>query len=789
MAPTETKGTDMKPSIAFVLACATLLSGCASDQIGGQAAENQAPTVWIAAAPPEGSIGSYYVQLFWGGWDPDGEIAYYEYLITNNTRGTFSPADTSGAPWQPVVSNDSTFTFSADSLSESVPGQTPVFTRSHTFFIRAVDREGLRSSEPAYRSFTARTLSPEITITTPRQALGLTPSEVPPIATYEWTAVDYVDDMLSRQDPDSVQWAMVSTANHGGSYTATLEYLRTPASASAWKPWVYYRAPLDSGKSWTTPPLEFGDYVFAMRAKDEAGAVTPVLDERKNARRIKVSRRTTGPRLIVSNQYVGSVVASTCDYPLTILDMAAGVGMAFTLSACADDYGGTVSGYRYGWDILDLNDPTQWETDYIPFVGSIANVPPRSFNFGTHTFSAEVIDNSGFCSRVEVKVNIVRFNGERNLLVVDDYSADENAGFSGFALTNGAVPNDAEHDAFWLDMVSNVADFDPGRDVISISSEREIPLTTLASYKSIVWSVFSDVTTTSTQRLPLLYQYIQFRSNQGTATTSACNVTTGVSGKVVPNGIALAMQAGAHVMISGQQPIQNVLPRRADLPVRWPMIPLYETEDPQTGTPDVANPPGGNGFAYQDLCLEAIDFGYLPTSRARIPGSGSNRRYCPVSPTYRQPGSASTRDDTMRGAQPFDPAFPMLSLRPEVAGAGRAYAPEAQGIDVEVYNPSYFQVGRACQYVPSARACFEPIYGLLCRDTAELTYLQPVAFWTSVYADVVAQDIPGAIAARSVVFGFPPVYFNPAEVKPAIEAILFDEWQLPRKPSGIAGSR
>ncbi len=756
------------------------MGACASDQLGGTATENQPPTVWIAAAPPEGSTSSYSVQLFWGGWDPDGEISRYEYLITDNVRGTFNPADTVDGEWNPVVANDSTFTFSADSLSEEVPGQnTAVFTRSHTFFIRSVDTEGLRSREPAYRSFTARTLSPDTTVTIPRRALGLTPSEVPPIATYEWVAVDFVDDILTRQEPDSVQWALEATSIHNNSFTETLDFLRSAASAGSWYPWVYYRAPQDSGKFWTTPPLEFGDYVFAMRAKDEAGAVTPVLDERRNARRIKVSRRTTGPRLVVSNQFVGSVVASTCDYPLTILDMAAGVGMSFTLSACADDYGGTVSGYRYGWDILDLNDPEQWETDYTPFLGALATIPPRSFNFGTHTITVEVIDNSGFCSRVEVKVNIVRFGGERNMLLVDDYAADENPGFSGFELTNGSVPHDQEHDAFWLDMVSNVSEFDPSRDVIAVSTEREIPLTTLAAYKSIVWSVFGDLTTTAVTRLPLLYQYIQFRSSQPAA-NSACSTTPGVSGKVVPNGIALAMQAGVHVLIAGQQPVQNVLPRRADLLVRWPMIPLYETEDPQTGAPDIEDPPGGHGFAYQDLCLEAIDYGYLPNTRARVPGTGSNRRYCPVTPSYRQPGSASTRDDTMRGAQPLDPDFPALSLRPEVASPGRAYAPESQGIDVEVYNPSYFQNGQACEYVPVPRPCFQPIYGLVCRDTNERTYLQPVAFWSAVCADVVAQDIPGAVAARSAVFGFPPVYFNPTEVKPAIEFILFDEWQLPR---------
>ena len=780
----------MKPRIAIVLACAPLWMGaCASDEIGGEAAPNQPPTVWIAAAPPEGSVSSYTVQLFWGGWDPDGDISHYEYFVTDNVKGSFLPADTVDADWLPVVGNDSTFTFSADSLAETIPDvNAAVFKRSHTFFIRAVDTEGMRSPQPAYRSFTARTLSPEVTITTPRQTLGLTPAEVPPIATYTWTAVDYIDDFNMRQAPDSIQWALEPTARHNSSFQETIDYLRSPASAAVWYPWVYYSAPADSGKSWTTPPMEFGDYVFAMRAKDDAGAVTPVLDEYMNARRVKVSRRTTGPRLIVSNEFVGSVIASTCDYPLTILDMAAGVGMSFTLSACADDYGGTVSGYRYGWDILDLNDPDQWEVDYTPFIGSTTVTPPRSFNFGTHTFTAEVIDNSGFCSRVEVKVNVVRFTGERNLLVVDDYSADENAGFSGFALTHGSVPNDAEHDEFWSGVVSNVADFDASRDMVSSATEREIPLVTLATYKSIIWSVFGDVTTTAATRLPLLYQYIQFRSTQTSANATPCDARAGVSGKVVPNAIGLSMQAGVHVLIAGQQPIQNVLPRRADLVVRWPLIPLYETEDPQTGSPDVENPPGSTSFAVQDLCVDAIDFGYLPTSRARVPGSGSNRRYCPVSPGYRQPGTASTRDDTMREAQPLDTSFPSLHLRPEVAGPGKAYAPETQGIDAEVYNPTYFRVGEACQFVPEPRPCFEPIYGLVCRDTSERTYLQPVAFWTGAYRDVVAQDIPGAVGARSAVFGFPPVYFNPGEVKTAIEYILFDEWQLPRKPQSVSAA-
>ena len=420
-------------------------------------------------------------------------------------------------------------------------------------------------------------------------------------------------------------------------------------------------------------------------------------------------------------------------------------------------------------------------------MSAVATTLPRAFNFGTHTFSAEVIDNSGFCSRIEVKVNIIRFTGERNLMIVDDYRPDEVPGQSGWSATNGGAPNDNEHDSFWLDMVSNLDSFDPSRDMIASSVDREIPLTTFSSYKNIIWSVFGDLDTKAISDLPLLYTFIQYRSKRPPPNTSgACSPAGGVSGKVLPNYIGLAMQAGVHVLIAGNHPVQNVVPRFGTFQVRWPMIPLYELEpgNTQIGSPkpnDLTNPPGDVSFSYRELCVDVIDYGILTNQRARLNGTGSNTRYCGIS-AWRQPNGQSRRDDGMRTGIPVDLNFPPISLRPECAGTGRLFAPSSQSIDVEVYNPAYFRVGAACQYVQPPRACFEPIYLLGCLDTNERTYQQPVAFWTSTFADVVAEDIPGAVGARSVVFGFPPVYFNPGEIKPGIEYILFNEWQLPRKP-------
>lgn len=757
----------IEKSIAIIMtvvlvAALAVVTGCStSDE--GQMKENRAPNVWLASAPPEGSTDKYTIQMFWGGWDPDGEIAYYEYAITNNEAGGFQPKDTVGADkWSRVYANDSTFTFTADVLVDSnTTDLVTEFVRSHTFFIRSVDEQGLASLEPAYRSFTARTLSPEVNIAVPRQT-GLSPALVPSITTFRWTAQDYVDNLLTPQEPDSVSWALVS-ADSG--FAQTIDFLRkgTPRAEAEWGDWVYYAAPEDSGKFWTTEPLDLGPYIFAIRAKDEAGAITPVLDEKYNVRRIRVSQRSSGPIMNVTNQYLGTVTTSVCNTPLVILDLPAGVPLQFAWNASATSYGGVVSGYRYGWDISDLSDPDQWETDFTPFTSTRATSPPRTFFFGTHTFSVEVVDNSGFCSRAEIKVNIVQFTFQKNLLLFDDFTPDNNSSAGWNASGRGILPSDSEHDAFWEYVLDDLEGFDPEADVLEVREGVEVPLTEVASYKSIIWSAYGD--RAAVLNLPLLYSFIQHRQKNPT--------TGGTTGKRQPNLLALFMAAGGHVFINGTHPMSNAINRNLAGGIRYPMIFLYEVEGQQTRTPDPDRPIGDQNFAYHEMCLDVLDYCVL--------GSGTRRNdatYCDVLTQRRLDGNY-LRDDTMREAIPLDSNFPRLTLRPECSATGKAYQPSEKGLNAEVYNPQYFF--DECDYTPSkSRDCFQPIYGLECFDTSEPIYGQPVAFWSSEFADVVPEQ--GGVGARSVVFGFAPVYFKPTEVRPAIEYILFEEWQLPRKP-------
>jgi hypothetical protein len=723
---------------------------------------NQPPTVWLSSAPPEGSTSKYTIQMFWGGWDPDGEIGHYEYAITNNDSGFFDPADTTGADkWYKVFSNDSLFTFTADQVADSsdIGGvMEPIeFIRTHTFFIRAVDEEGLASTQPAYRSFTARTLSPVICITVPVYN-GLNPALLPPITKFTWEGRDYVDNVRISQEPEFVRWILVPRLEDDVDWQETLRYIRQNPDAPEWSDWVDYRAPMDAGKSWTTPPLEYGPYMFAVQAKDEAGAVTPVFDERCNVRRVLVAKRPTGPLLIVKNEYMGTFISTTATTAFSIVDMPANIPLVFEWTASAASYGGVVSGYRYGWDIYDLNNADQWAVDWTPFTTTWAKSPPKTWFFGTHTFHVEAIDNSGYISRVGIKINIIPFTMERNLLVVDDYYEDPAT--SGWAKTKGAVPNDEEHDALWTTALNNVEGFEPEMDMIEVSTNNPLLIEKLAQYKNVIWDAHGGYNLLSTSN-PFLYDVIRFIPE---------DPNYSVVGKLQPNLLALFMAAGGHVMICGHQPMTMV---KIISQKRYPLIFQYELLADQDGNYEdqIDNPVGDNSFAYKEMCIDVLDIACTSWDLLRKPDDNG----CGV--THQR--TVDCRRDGLRQCLPIDMNFPQLELRDEVTGFGHAYAEDRKGLNDELYNPPYFRCG---QLDLGPRDCFEPIYGHGCLNTNSAIYNAPNAAWSSTFAHVVPEVVAGvAVAARSVIWGFEPVFMDTVQVRGALEYIVFEEWQLPRK--------
>jgi hypothetical protein len=732
-----------------LLVSVQLLFSCASEELSGARVSNQAPEVWLSIAPPEQEIVAYRLHIFWGGWDPDGEIDYFEYAITDNPSGIFLPADTTGADkWHRINGLDSVFTFTADLPADSsyfdrTKQEAYEYQRAHTFFIRAVDKEGARS-RPDFRSFTARNLSPVINIYQPSVS-GLILAQVPPIVTFRWSANDFISSRDEIISPDSVRSIFLDVLDFSLDFNQATRYIRDNQHAPEWTDWIAYDHPGDSGRFWhAEDPLGFGTYLFAVQVKDEAGAINPVLDPSRNMRRIRVSGRTTGPVLTVDNRFMPKIITSTTNTPTASIDIFADISMQFSFTAEASGYGGTVTGYRYGWNVKDVNDDDEWEISFTPFVASTMLSPPRKFFFGTHVFLVEVIDNSGFKSRATVAVNVVPFTMERDLLIVDDF--DEGSS-PGFGPTLGQLPTDAEHDRFWEDVLQNVNyDVWPVRGRIT-----PIPITTIAKYKAIIWNVWG---------YPL--------TNTGAILTDVI-----MHGSRSINILSPYLEAGGKLLLCGEHPMPIVIDKRSfdrHMPA-YPFIFRYELTGNQYfhGT---GFGPGEESFAYNDCCVNVVDVAW---------GARVSRIYNTCSILGKR--GFDSKNDGIRVALPVDHldgagyVFPPLELRPEVSDPGRYFHESSVSLRTDIYNPPYFTFCTGAQLVPR-RSCFEPMYGLGCLNENSAVYKAPIAFWTSRWAHV---PNPAGVAARSAVWGFAPVYFNPAQIREAVEIIVFDEWQLTRK--------
>jgi hypothetical protein len=743
--------------VVIALACASCSEGPNQDQT-----ENLAPTVWLSGAPPEGSEVVYRVHLSWGGEDPDGSIAYYEYAITNNENGVCDPADTTctpdGNPWQRVYAADSVFVFTADILEDSLTTDLASrFERSHTFFIRAVDDRGLASPEPAYRSFTAWTLSPTAVIVLPRRPADVrNPALVPPIFTYHWSAQDYISSTYDVQDPDSTRWILHPVV--GSDFEGGIQYVRDHPHSTEWSAWHDYRAEDKSGRQWTTPPTDYGGYVFAVQAKDEAGAVTPVFDENYNVRRVRVTATEQGPLLELSSEFTCPIVSTVPSMPVVTMDVPGGLAIVWRWRASADDYSGTITGYRYGWDIADLSDPAQWEIDFTPFVGEYAASPPRTFYSGDHTFDVEVIDNNGWRTRIEIEIDFIPFPMNKSVLFVDDF----NPASPGIDASNGAVPSDAEHDAFWQQMLTEVSDFSWEDDAVEVARGTPLSLVKLMDYKAVIWDAWGGFNTADIAR-PLLYDVIHYTSPKECPPNPI---------EVRTNILSLFMKAGGHVMVCGYQPMTQVLPSKLTR-YQYPFIFRYELDGDQDGNYSdqilAGHGVGEESFGYRDACVNVLDAAYTGILWLRTQQDNG----CGVESIR----TVDAQNDGTREALPIDPAFPTLELRPEVAGTGRVYAPSAKGWNSEIYNPHYFDF---CDVAETRvrRLCFEPIYGNGCLNTASPIYGAPIATWSGTYRDI-EPILGGGPAARSAFLGFEPYYFNPEQVQGMIDVILFDEWQLP----------
>ena len=718
-------------------------SACTSGTFTGPEKMNEPPEIWLTSGPVEGDTLFYKIHFYWSGWDPDGEVAWYELVIADGDPFGFDPDDTTGVDsWSRTERHDSVIAFSADS-NPSPYKDSEFFTRydkTHTLFIRSVDLEGKRS-EVVTRSFTAWTLAPFVEITHPAGNNRYYST----IITFRWEGYDpVVDPGAETYPPDSIRFLSLEISSSTGIADLNSDPERFEDS---WSPWMGYRAPGDSGISTVIGDdeiLEYGpQYLFAVQAKDEANAVTAVFREGDNARTYRVSS-IVGPNLTVADKYIGVFKFLGMEMSPMIMELPPGVDLNFHWYADASAYGGEISSYRYGWDIQQMDDSAQWSVEPSPYHIS---APSKTWHSGIHTFFVETCDNGSKTTLARIQVEIIPFQMDRNLLCVDDWKALDNP------TSTLMLPDEQSHDRYWSELCSRAEGFEPARDTYDCSEHNNIPpdMGVIGRYRNVIWIYGNSISGSLAQVVMYVPEYM-------------IDLYT----KIPVNHLKIFLARGGHLWTEG----------RADHVAGGLSVMFYNDPDvlspsfPASFKYDMAPPSvpddtsGADCMGYRDYCISFVD---------KVIGAFK------ISPDI--PPRMLERDALrcifIDGEEATDPASAglprLIELSEHVTQPGMFFDPMIRGFYyVEAYDPEYWLEIKSTSSLP----CFHPIYRMRSRSTLSALDNVVVAVWIDKFKDIPAEGLPGGvIPARSIHFGLPLWFFDHAAVD-SIADVVFQEWGI-----------
>jgi hypothetical protein len=574
---------------ASIILLLLLVLGIACDQdIGGDRHANKAPEINLSSAPANGDPDvNYRVHLYWNGYDPDGRVDHFEFMVTDD--------DTTGAliideelygylennfpqyTWTSTFAHDSTFMVSADGIPDSLNPDDDLyfygendttdffyFRKQHTMFIRAVDEFGLVSVVPEYRSFTATTIAPEVAINHPAD-VGTTGGwdDLPPDIFFVWEGRDSVGDGTII-DPDSTRWILLNQGEAGidNQSGGSLLGMDLPDGAS-WSAWLAWNDTLPTNENMTgqrtlieglTSSAQPGQgyYMFFVQAKDEAGAITTHYRDGVSLKKMRVVM-DKHPRLAIQERSLGNRVTSfnrTYDFMI-----AEDQPLNFTWRADADDYGSRITGYRYAWDLINEENDDEWSN------WSESNrSASRSFSSAEHTLDIEARDYSGMVTRVTFELSVQPFSMENELLFIDDYDNGPSENFT--YSWQGNIDNpygqlyfgnywhtDDHMRTFWRQILSEYGDYLPGRDFLQVTTIADIPdLARVVTYKRLIWEI--KEATQIDSGLARVARFVDIYGNVN---------------QIPYDYLSAFMNKGGQVLLCGAVPIYSMLPQSTEV--------------------------------------------------------------------------------------------------------------------------------------------------------------------------------------------------------------------------------
>jgi hypothetical protein len=564
---------------------------------------------------------------------------------------------------------------------------------------------------------------------------------------------DYANVTVFRwrsDDTDSIRhmWSQVVDTDsvYNPSFDIIADLNRNPwRYDEMWSPWIAYDAPGDSGTSTVLgddEDLEAGKHhVFAVQAKNGDGVITSTFDLQTNARRFRV-KPITGPLFILIEMHLGGFKFIGDKMNPVWRDYPSGVPLSFRWRADASSYGGEIVGYRHGWDIADFN---AWDT---PFSKLDTFATETKLFSGYHTFYAEALDQAGNVSRGSVRIEIVPFPMDRNLMWVDDFFSWNHP------IPNYSYPPEYDHDGFWIDICERAEGFDPARDVYDCIENRSRPpsLELVGRYKNIIWTYSNSSDTWS----DIIHFVPESWIGQETQTSM--------------NYLSMFLYKGGHLWTLGRSDQSGGL--AAALPTDARSFPMHLACE-ITGNRDDCDGDRSGAFsmAYRDYCISVIDkiSGRFRTDKIMPPRALNH--YDVLEYAYRDDS------DPFTAMHPELP--PRLELWEEVTRPGRYFDPDSSSNPggftyVEIYDPEYWMTRRRI----TSRPCFHPMYRMSAKNDTSAVDDCAIAVWVTEYGDIVPDVGAGAaVAAPSVHFGF-PLWFFDRESADGIADVIFSRWGI-----------
>jgi hypothetical protein len=482
--------------VLLVAGVAALFAGCSKDNTAGPTPVKQNPETELTYAPLEGDTSGYRVRLYWNGYDQDGEVVRYRYAIDADTL------EPDPAKWKTTTAKDTTLLLLVDPVKE---------IRGHVFWVASEDNEGRIDPTPAKRFFSTKSLPPTSNILRGPSAFN---SIIGPNFTFEWEGLDPDGGETGGRAPcDSFEYLLlligaVNDPNTPPTHPPLPQFNQTfytnlinastgdtlVAPHGDWR-WIGIR-----GLRLRVRNASPGEYVFALRAVDLAGAREKNLVFVRNIRHFTVTNRNPGPSLVPSASVLTTPLATATgpdDFPRREIQIFEGEIISFSWTADASAYGGSIVGYTFA-----LDDTASFPGLDIRNTG--VTYRPQDLGIGLHFLFIRVFDDGGLRTNAIIPFRIVHptFKDPPSASNPPQYLYVDDALSPGVNNVNRFFnyPSDVEEDEWWriniltpLSLTYGVGrrDWDSyGRGSADGGGSRIAPLPAdLAPYRVVIWSV------------------------------------------------------------------------------------------------------------------------------------------------------------------------------------------------------------------------------------------------------------------------------------------------------------